>query len=137
MKLMQYGFHNYHRTIYNQPEIQCAEAHQVSRHLEQVHHNNGEKHGERNDRGHNHPGTEVAQEQHENENNNQRTFCQVFLNCGNSPVDQFTAIIKNLNLNPFRQHFGNLFHFGFQVADHLQAVGSFEHEHHCSAYFTL
>ena len=72
--MMHDGLYHDDRTIYNDTEVYGAQAHQVGTYSKKLHHAQGKEQGERNGSGHNQPCTQVAQEKHQDKDNNQGTL---------------------------------------------------------------
>src|SRR5690606_26107841 len=97
-----------HSPIDNDPEVDGTQTHQVGIHTEEVHHRQGKKQAERNDRGNDEAGAEIAQQQYHDEYDDQATQNQVFGNGVGGFVNEFAAVQKAVDDNAFRQ---GAFHF--------------------------
>ena len=102
---VNHTFDNDNRPIHNQPEVNSSQAHQVARYAKKVHQRNGKKHGQRNNRSHNKPCTQIAQQQYQNKNNNQCPFNQVFGNSSNGTAHRSERFRKGSIVTPLGNDF--------------------------------
>ena len=92
-------FNNDHRAIYDQAKIKRAEAHEVARDPVADH----ACHGERNDRRCQQRGPDIAEQQEEDDDHEERPLGEVFLDGGDRCVDEVGAIVDRADRNTFRQ----------------------------------
>ncbi|MNG06820.1 hypothetical protein D3C84_900890 [compost metagenome] len=94
---------DHHRAIDDDAEVQRAEAHQVGADLVAEHAGEGEQHRQRNDHRGDQRGADVAEEQEQNHDHQDRAFDQVLLHRGNGFIDQIGPVIDRHRTDPGRQ----------------------------------
>ncbi|MCY1412001.1 hypothetical protein D9M71_273970 [compost metagenome] len=94
---------DHHRAIDDDAEVQRAEAHQVGADLVAEHAGEGKQHRQRNDHRGDQRGADVAEEQEQNHDHQDRAFDQVLLHRGNGFIDQIGAVIDRHRADPGRQ----------------------------------
>ena len=90
-------------TIYHNTEVDGAEAHQIGGYVEKTHHDECEKHSQRDDRSYNQPGTDVAQKDNKYEEDDDGSFNKVVDDGGDVPVDQFRTVQIRFDADAFGQ----------------------------------
>jgi len=78
--------------IDDEAEIQRAETHQICRNFKNVHTGRGHQEGHRNHQGRNHRGADIAENQEQHCDNEQRADRQVFSHCGDRGIDQLRTV---------------------------------------------
>ena len=137
MQLVQHGFDYDDRSVHNQSEIQCPQAHQVTAHAKQIHHNDGKQHRQRYDGGNQKSCPEISEEQDQYKDHDQGSFGKVGLNGADGIVDHLGTVEKRFNDHTFGQCFldnGNAF---FHIFDNFGTIGSLEHHHHRTGHLPL
>ncbi len=137
MQPVQHGLHDDHRAVHDQAEVQCAEAHQVAAHAEQVHHDHGEEHGQRDHRGHHQPGAQVGQEEHQDQHHDQRAFQQVRLHRVDGVVHHLGAVQEGLDGHALGQGLLDRGDALLHMLDHLAGVRALQHHHHRTGRFAF
>ena len=94
--------HN-HGAIHDQPEIQCAQAHQIGRYARAHHACNRRQHRQRDDRSSDQRRAHVAQQQEQHDDDQQCPFEQVLLHGGDGFINQRCAVIQGLDVHAIRQ----------------------------------
>ncbi|MCY1185059.1 hypothetical protein D9M73_258070 [compost metagenome] len=94
---------DHHRAIDDDAEVQRAEAHQVGADLVAEHAGEGKQHRQWNDHRGDQRGADVAEEQEQNHDHQDRAFDQVLLHRGNGFVDQIGPVIDRHRTDPGRQ----------------------------------
>ena len=135
IEMGQDAFQDDDGAVHHDTEVDGAEAHQVGRHVEDAHQDEGEEHGQRDDRSHNQAGTHVAQEDNQYQEHDDGSFHQVTDDGGDVPVHQFRAVQVGLYRHAFGQHLLYLGHPFLQFFGHHIGVGALEH--HGDAAHTL
>ena len=91
------------RAVDDEPEVERAEAHQVSRDVEDPHQDGGEEHRERDDGGDQQAPPPVAQEQDEHDDDEQRPLDQVLRHRPDGAVYQLRPVVERDQLDALRQ----------------------------------
>ena len=91
------------RTIDDQAEVECTQAHQVGRDAGAHHAGDRGQHGQRDDRSGNQGGPHITQQQEQDHDHQQRTLQQVLLDGGNGLVDQRGPVIQRLDVDALGQ----------------------------------
>ena len=95
--------HDDDRAVDQQPEVDGAQAHQVSREPEGVHHRHREQQREGNGEGHHQPRAQVAQQHQQHQHHQQRALEQVLAHGGDGAVHHRAAIVEGLDARARRQ----------------------------------
>ena len=82
--------------IDDQAEIECAEAHQVRRNAAAQHPEAGHQHGDRDHQRRDQRRPEIAEQQEQHDDNQQRPFGQVLRNCLDRGIDERRAVEHRL-----------------------------------------
>jgi hypothetical protein len=96
------------RAIDDQPEIERAQAHQIARDAEPVHARCRHQHGDRDDRGGDERRADIAEQQEQHDDDEQRAFDQVLLDRRDGRIDQLGAVIDRLGEHVGRQRLVDL-----------------------------
>ena len=134
---VQHGLHDDHRPVHDQAEVDGAQAHQVAGHTGQVHHDQGEEHGQRDHRGHDEAGTPLPEKEHEHQHHDQRPFQQVLLHGGDGPRDEVGPVQEGIDLKAFRQRRLHALHPLLHGIDHLAGVLTLAHHHDAADHLAL
>ena len=126
--MVAHGFHDDDRTIDDKPEVYRTEAHQVSAHAEELHHPEGEQHGQWNHGGYHKSCAVVAKEQHEDKDHNQPSLYQVASDGSRHAVHQLRAVDEGFDDHAFGQAFLYLRHALLYILYHLLEILTFEHQ---------
>ena len=86
------------RAIDDQAEVERAEAHQVGADPALPHADGGHQHGKRNDQRGDHRGAEIAEQQEQHRDDQQRAFGEVVRHGGDGGVDELGAVEHRLDL---------------------------------------
>ena len=121
--------HDDDSAIDDQAEVQCAEAHQIARHLILHHASDRQQHGERDHRRRDQCGADVSEQQEQHDNDEQRAFQKVLLNGLDRAIDKLGAIIDRRRDDTFRQRSRRLLQTLCNSLSHLAAVLAHEHKH--------
>ena len=124
-QMMEGGLDDDNGSVHDEAEIDGSQTHQVARDAEQAHHADGKKHGQGDHRSHDQPRPQVAQEQDQHENHNQRPLDEVAGHGVDGPADQLRAIQKHADIDTFGQRPPDLVNFGFYPANDLIGVLAF------------
>src|SRR5690606_10991495 len=127
------AFHDDHRPVDDDPEVDGPKAHQVGPYVENVHHHKGEQQRQRNGGGHNKAATPVAQKDHQYENYDQPPYHQVFGDGARGFGNKFASVEEGFYGNSLRKGLLDLGYAFLYILDHLIGVGIFQHHDH-SAY---
>ncbi|MOA04310.1 hypothetical protein D3C78_1238580 [compost metagenome] len=106
-------FDDHHGAVDNDAEVQCAKAHQVGTDLVSEHAGEGEEHGQWNHHGGDQCRADVAQEQEQHGDHQDRALDEVFLHRGDGLVHQRSTVVDG-----DRDHA-----LGQRAVDLLQLVG--------------
>ena len=87
------------RTVHDQAEVQCPQAHQVARHVVLDHPRDHQEEGEGDHGSGDERSPEVAEQDEQDDDDQQRSFGEVFLDCGDRCFDQFGAIVDRIGDN--------------------------------------
>ena len=117
-----------HRTVDDQAEVDGAQAHQRSGDAEPQHALGGEHHRQRDGQGHDQPRPQVAQEDEEDRNHQDRPFEQVLPHRLENLVHQLGPLVDRLDLHPCGQGRLDLLHALAHAAGDLVAVLAHQHE---------
>ena len=126
------AFNDDHGTIHDDAEIDGTQTHQVGRHTEEVHHDEGEEQGQGNDRCRDNATTHAAHQQHQHEDDDQRTLYQVLRYRARGAGNQVAAVQKRHYAHVGRQTFLYLLHALLHSSHHLVAVGTLQHQYHAA-----
>ena len=132
-----HGFHDNHGPVHDEAEVERAQAHQVGRHAEGLHHAQREEHAERNHAGHHQPGPPVAEQQQQHHHHDDAALDQVVHHRLDGLVDELGAVQKWRDDQSFGQGLLNLRHALFHAFDGGLGAGPLEHEHHAAHGFAL
>lgn len=121
--------HNHDCTVNDDAEVQCPQAHEVGADLVVHHACEREKHGQRDDHCCDQRGAKVAQEQEEDHHHQGGALDQVFLDRGDSFVDQVGAVVNSDSFDTFGQVAVDLPHAYIDRLGYLSAVLANQHEH--------
>ena len=91
------------RRVYDQAKIDGAQTHQVRRNPEIAHSHNGEEHRERDGAAYDQTGSQLQEEEKENQDYQQSAFDQVRRGGVNGLIDERTAIVERVDLDSRRQ----------------------------------
>ena len=130
-----HGFHDNHGPVHDEAEVERAQAHQVGRHAEGLHHAQREEHAERNHAGHHQPGPPVAEQQQQHHHHDDAALDQVVHHRLDGLVDELGAVQKRRDDQSFGQGLLNLRHALFHAFDGGLGAGPLEHEHHAAHGF--
>ncbi len=117
-----------HRRIDDEPEIERAETHQIAGDAVLHHAGDRQQHGERNDRGRDQRGPEIAEQQEQHQDDEQRAFEQVRLHRLNGAFDQVGAIVDRPRHDARRQRARGHFQLGGNGARDGAAVLADQHQ---------
>lgn len=129
--------HDHDRPVDDDAEVDGSEAHQVGRDAEQPHEDEGEEHRERDDRRHDQSGADVAQEENQDEEDDDRPFDQVADHGRDVAVDELRAVQIGADGDPFGQHLLDFGHPILQLPGHHVGVGALEHHGDAADAFAL
>ena len=94
--------HN-HGAIHDQPEIQCAQAHQIGRDARAHHAGDRRQHRQRDNRSSDQGGADITQQQEQHHDDQQCPFEQVLLHGGDGFINQRCAVIQGLDVHAIGQ----------------------------------
>jgi len=126
---------DHHRPVDDDAEIQRPQAHQVGAHLVMHHAGEGEQHRQGNHRRRDDGGTDVAQEQKQDHDHQDRAFQQVLLHRGDGLVHQHGAVVHRHRMHALGQAAVDLHHLLVHGLRHRAAVLADEHEHRAQHHF--
>jgi len=129
-------FDDHHRTVDDDAEVQRAETHQVGADLVAEHAGEGEQHRQRNHHCGNQRGADVAEEQEQNRDHQNRAFDEVLFHRGDGLVDQVRAVVHRHGDHALRQGFIDLFELAGDRLRHGATVLADQHEHRAEHHFT-
>ena len=135
MQPVQHCFYDDHGTIYDQSEIQGAQAHQISGNTQRIHHAYGEHHREWDHGGDDQSCPQVPQKENQHKDHDQRALHQIRLDRSDGAVHHFGAIQESIDDDTFRQGFPDLFHTDLDGIDDRRSVFAFQHQDNSSGYF--
>ena len=120
---------DHHRSVDDDAEVQRPEAHQVGAHLVMHHASEGEQHRQRNHRRRDDGRSDVAQEQEQDHDHQNRAFQQVLLDRADGFVHQNSTVVDGHRMDPLRQAAVDLHHLLVHGLRNRTAVLADEHEH--------
>ena len=107
-KAAQHVLDDDHRTVDDQPEVEGAEAHQIPRDAVGDHAADRQQHRQRNDRRRDQRGADVAEQQEQHRNDQQRAFEEVLFDRPDRRLDQRRAVIDWVGDDACRQRLVDL-----------------------------
>ncbi|MNJ21356.1 hypothetical protein D3C77_157060 [compost metagenome] len=126
---------DHYRSIDDDAEVQGAEAHQVGADLVAEHTGEGEQHRQRNDHGSDQRRADVAEEQKQNDDHQDRAFDEVLLHRGDGLVDQVGAVVHRHRADASGQRAVDLHQLLRHRLGHRAAVLADQHEHRAQHHF--
>ena len=117
----------HYRAIHYYTEVNGTKAHQIGRHTEYAHHNEGKKHSERYHRCHYQARTNIAKEYYQHQKHYQRTFYKIIYHGRDVAVHQLGAIEIRLYAHTLGQYFLHLCHAILEGFGHHIGISAFEH----------
>ena len=108
---------------------QPAETHQIGSQSEIIHQQEREQGDHRQNQGNRERRAQIAQKQNQKNYYQHRGFDQRMDNGLGCLVDQMTAIVENIHLDPLRQGRANFFQFLFDTLNHQPDIGATQTEH--------
>ena len=85
----QYAFDDHYGAVNHDTKVNGTKTHQIGRHTKDAHQDEAKEHGQGNDRGNNHAGTDIAQEQHQHHEHDDGSLDQIVYHRRDVAVDQF------------------------------------------------
>ena len=128
-----FEYHN--GAVDNNTKVYRSQTHQVSRDIEQPHHNKGKQHGQRNDRSDNKPRAHIAQEYNQYDKYDNSPLYQIMYDSRDISIDQSRTVQIRFNTDTFRQYLLYFLHPFLQLSGHYIGIGPFKH--HGNAAHTL
>ena len=127
---------NHHRAVHDDPEVQCAQAHQVRADLLVHHAGEREEHRERDDQRGDQRSAQVPEEQEKHDDDQHGAFEQVLLDGVDRLVDKHRPVVDGDRLHAFGQRAIDLLHLlGDRLGDD-PAVFPDQHENRAEHHLT-
>ena len=120
---------DHHRSVDDDAEVQRPEAHQVGAHLVMHHASEGEQHRQGNHRRRDDGRADIAQEQEQDHDHQDRAFQQILLHRGDGLVHQHSAVVDRHRMHALGQAAVDLHHLLVHGLRNRTAVLADEHEH--------
>ena len=120
--------HDDHGAVHDESEVERTEAHEISGHAAAHHSRDGHQHRERNDGGGDQCRPEIAEQQEQHGDDQQRAFDQAGAHRCNGSVDQAGAVIHGLDGNALGQALLDFRHFRRRSTRDRTTVFANEHE---------
>ena len=128
-------FDDHHRPVDDDAEVQRPQAHQIGAHLVMHHACEGEQHRQGNHRRRDDGRADIAQEQEQDHDHQDRTFQQVLLHCGDGLVHQHSAVVDRHRMHALGQAAVDFHHLLVHGLRNRTAVLADEHEHSAQHHF--
>ncbi|MNO61481.1 hypothetical protein D3C76_521320 [compost metagenome] len=128
-------FHDHHRAVDDDAEVQSTQAHQVGADLVAEHAGEGEQHRQRDDHGSDQRGADVTQEQEQHGDDQDGAFDQVLLHRGDGLFHQVGAVVHRHRDHALGQIAVDLDQLGGDRLGHRAAVLANQHEHRAQHHF--
>ena len=131
-------FHHHDRRVHQHADGdgQAAQTHQVGGQAELPHQNESGQHRERQSDRHHNGSAQVAEEQHQQDDDQHDSFGDGCGNGAHGALHQAAAIIKHLGGDALRQRGGEFLQFGLHGDDNFLRIRAAQREHqslHCFA----
>src|SRR5690606_1952641 len=133
----EHGLHDDHGTVNYEAEIDRAKAHQIAADAGEPHEDHGEEHAERDHAGHDEARAQLAQEKHQDEDHDQRTFHQVVAHGAHGPVHQVGAVQEGLDHHALGKTLADLIEPHLHGIHYLAGVPALEHHHDAAHYLAF
>ena len=125
------------RAVHDDAEVDGAETHQVGRDPEYAHEDEGKEHRERDDRRHDQTRADVAQEDDQYDEDDDRTLDQIADHGRYVAVYELRAVQVGTDGDPFGQHLLDLCHAALQLPGYHVGVCPLEHHGDAAHAFAL
>ena len=122
-------FRNDDRAVDDQAEVECAKTHQIGAQLELEHAHGRDQHGGRNHQRGDECGAEIAEQQEQNQDHQQRALGEVRRYGPDGCVDQLGAVQDGANANAGRQGAADLLDLRINRGCDRPAVAADQHQH--------
>uniref|UniRef100_A0A6J6A3J5 Unannotated protein n=1 Tax=freshwater metagenome TaxID=449393 RepID=A0A6J6A3J5_9ZZZZ len=120
------------RTINDEAEIQSSEAHEVARDVQPVHPGRRHQHRKGNDERGDQRRADIPEYEKQDDDDKERTFCEVLRDCLDRRVDEIGAVINRLRLDTRRQRAVDV---GKPCSNRLRdRAGVFTDKHECGSH---
>ena len=138
-EMAHHVLHHHHRRVdeHADGDGKPAQAHQVRAHVEAIHQDEGDQRGQRQRRRNDHGGAQVAEEQHQQDENEDDRLDQCPRHRSHGAFDQVAAVVEHLGPDARRQQRCKLGKPGPDALDHLLRIGPAQAEHETLHRFRL
>jgi len=96
-------FHDHDGSVHDEPKVDRAQAHQVSREAGGSHCNEGAQHRQRDHRGHQQSASNVSEQQEKHQHDQDTAFDEIRRHGADGSVDQVGTVVEGFYGHPFRQ----------------------------------
>ena len=126
---------HHYRRIHDQPEVECAEAHEVGRVAESLHQEKSEEQRERDDGRRDQRRAQVAQEEEQDERDQHASLDEVAEHCARGAVHHLTLVVERLDGDALRHQRLDLPDALLHAPDDLLAIRPLQHHDHSRQCF--
>ena len=120
---------NDHRSVDDQPKVECPEAHQIRAELKLEHAHGGDQHGSRDDQSGDERGSKVSEQQEQDQDDQECAFQKVGCHGLYRSIDQLGAVQYRPDANGWWQGAVDLLDFCIHRRRHGSAVAANQHQH--------
>ena len=121
------SLHDHDRTVDDDAEVNGPEAHQVGRDIKKAHQDEGEKHGQRDDRRDDQAGADIPEKNDQYKKYDDGALDEVAYHGRNVTAHQLRPVQIGTDRNPFGQHLLDFFHAALQLLGNHVGVCTLEH----------